>query len=170
MRKPTCHLLYENKQSQNFGNQITDLPVQKGRLILVDSNIFVEDKKRHGRILTSLADKLGRYNLKLIIPRIVIYEVSKVTSTQSEIVLRKIQKIFRNYLTIENENEIIIESKKLETKYYEVHTADSIILATAKIAGAILVTMDRKLRRSAELEGVETYSLTDFTNNWRVIA
>ena len=144
--------------------------LKTGRLILIDSCIYVEDKKCHGRILTTLAGKIGHYNLQLVVPRIVIYEVSKVTSTNSELVVKRIQKIFGTYLTIETENEIITESKKLETKYYEVHSADSIILATARIAGAILVTMDRKLRRAAELEGVETYSLKDFTNNWRVIA
>jgi len=151
------------QESQNF-------LLQKPRLIILDSCIYVEDKKRHGRILTTLAGKLGRYNLKLIVPRIVIYEVTKVTSTKSELVLKKIEKLFGNYLTIENENEIISESKRLETKYYEVHSADSIILATARIAGAILITMDRKLRRSAELEGVETYSLKEFINRWRVMA
>ena len=44
---------------------------QVHRLIILDSCVFVEDKKHHGRILTALAGKAGKYHLKLALPKVV---------------------------------------------------------------------------------------------------
>lgn len=145
-------------------------PKQSHRLILLDSCVFIEDKKLNGRILTSLSGKVGRYKLHLGIPRVVLYEVAKVTSTPTYKVLKRISHFFSEFVTMEESKEVLEEAKRLEAQFFEVHRPDSIILALARITGAILVTMDVKLRRSAILEGVETYSLNEFTNNWRVIA
>jgi len=145
-------------------------PTQSHRLILLDSCVFVEDKKCNGRILTSLSGKVGRYKLRLGIPRIVLYEVAKVTSTPKYKVLKRINHFFSEFITMEESPEVLEEAKRLEAHFFEVHRSDSIILALARTTSAILITMDRKLRRSAELEGVETYSLKEFTNRWRVMA
>jgi len=58
--------------------------------------------------------------------------------------------------------------RRIEEKYYDCHSPDSIILATAKIHGSILVTLDTKLLRSAQLEGVDAYHLSDFMKFWRI--
>ena len=141
---------------------------QEEQLIIFDSCIFIEDKKRYGRILTTLAGKIRKYKLKLVIPRIVLYEVSKVTRTQQQSVMKKIIQVFKQFKTSDKTNEIELESRKLETKYFECHRSDSVILATTKTMGATLVTLDRKLLRTAEIEGVQAYHLKDFVKNWRI--
>ena len=142
---------------------------QSYRLIILDSCVFVEDKKHHGRILTSLAGKAGKYHLKLAIPKIVLYEVSKVTSTAPQKVFERINKFFKDSTEVNVDNEVIQEANRLETQFFEVHRPDSIILALARTTGAILVTLDGKMRRSAILDGIEAYSVKEFIKNWRCI-
>ena len=149
---------------QNENRKLTE------QLVILDSCVYVEDKKCYGRILTTLAGKLRKYKLRLVIPRIVLYEVSKVTHTQQQLVIKKILKIFKQFKTLEKTSEIEQESRKLETKYFECHRSDSVILATTKAMDATLVTLDRKLLRTAEIEGVQAYHLKDFIKNWRIEA
>ena len=133
--------------------------------IILDSCIYVENKKRYGRILTKIAGKLKKYRLQLVVPRIVLYEISKVTHNQQKSVVQEILSIFKQFTTIEKTRSIDLESQLLETRFYECHKSDSIILATTKVMCATLVTLDRKLLRTAEIEGVHAYHLKDFINN-----
>lgn len=140
------------------------------RLIIFDSNIYISNKKICGRVLTTIAGKLRKYNITPIIPIIVLNEVKKVTKTEETVVRRKIKDIFKKFLLVTCDKKIESEARRLEIKFYEVHNPDSVILAMAKFSGAILVTLDGKLRRSAKLEGVEAYSLKEFVKGWSVIA
>ena len=142
--------------------------VEKERQIILDANVYINDKKTFARIITTLAGKCCRYKLKLIVPRIVIYEVGKITGKNTNEVKGKIISIFKKFKIIYYNNVILHESKCLETKYFECHYPDSIILVTAKTTSAILVTLDKKLLRTAKLEGVEAYHLKDFQKNWRI--
>ena len=142
---------------------------QTQRLILLDSNVFVEDKKHHGRILTVLAGKARKYNLRLALPKIVLYEVSKVTSTSPQKVFEKITKLFKDSTEVRITKDVFHEANRLETQFFEVHRSDSIILALARTTGAILVTLDGKMRRAAKLDGIEAYSVKEFIKNWTVI-
>ena len=151
--------------------QIQNLTIQNShRLIILDSCVFVEDKKCHGRILTAIAGKVGRYNLKLALPKIVLYEVSKVTSTSPQKVFEQITKFFKDSTEVKITKDVFYEANRLETQFFEVHRSDSIILALARTTGAILVTLDGKMRRSAKLDGIEAYSVKEFIKNWSVIA
>ena len=142
---------------------------QTQRLILLDYNVIVEDKKHNGRILTVLAGKARKYNLRLALPKIVLYEVSKVTSTSPQKVFEKITKLFKNSTEVRITKDVFHEANRLETQFFEVHRPDSIILALARTTGAILVTLDGKMRRSAKLDGIEAYSVKEFIKNWTVI-
>nr|AIE90685.1 hypothetical protein [uncultured marine thaumarchaeote AD1000_05_B01]AIE95355.1 hypothetical protein [uncultured marine thaumarchaeote AD1000_65_A02] len=137
-------------------------------LILLDSNIYIRNKPDH--MLTVLAGKMGRYNSKLILPRIVLYEVSKVTRTSQQKVLKDVFRVYNKTFLLADNNEIKAEAKRLETYFYECHYPDSIILAIAKVMDAVLVTSDFKLRRTAEIEGVQAYNVKGFLKNWSVMA
>ena len=156
----------KNNTVSNF-NFLNRFEIQT-RPIILDSNVYILDNQRNGRILTTIAGKLGKYHLKLILPRIIIYEVSKITKNDPQNVTKKIFYLIKEITSMDVTNEIKLESKKLETKYYECHNPDSIILAMAGYLNAILVTMDRKLHRTAELEGIESYTLKDFIKNWSI--
>jgi len=150
--------------------QIENLTLQRNqRLIILDSGVYVEDKKRHGRILTAIAGKAGKYNLRLALPKIVLYEVSKVTSTSPQKVFEKITKLFKDSTEIRITKDVFHEANRLETQFFEVHRSDSIILALARTTGAILVTLDGKMRRAAKLDGIEADSVKEFIKNWTVI-
>ena len=150
--------------------QIQNSTIQNShRLIILDSCVFVEGKKRHGRILTAIAGKAGKYNLQLALPKIVLYEVSKVTSTSPQKVYEQISKFFKDSTDVKITKNVFHEANRLETQFFEVHRSDSIILALARTTGAILVTLDGKMRRSAKLDGIEAYSVKEFIKNWTVI-
>ena len=141
----------------------------KELFIILDSNGHITKGHQATHLLTILAGKMGKYNAKLVLPRIVLKEVSKVTRTSQNKILKRIFKIYNKTFLLEENNKILAEAKRLETHFYECHSADSIILATAKIMCGILVTNDRKLLRTAELEGVQAYSVKEFLKHWSVM-
>jgi len=138
------------------------------RLILFDSCIYIMDKNKAGNVLTVLGKKLRKYRLQNVVPIIVLNEISKVTKSNFNENVKNIERKLGNFVISEITDDIIVEEKKLEEKYLECHWPDSIILATAKIHGSILVTLDTKLLRSAQLEGVDAYHLSDFMKFWRI--
>jgi predicted nucleic acid-binding protein len=62
--------------------------------------------------------------------------------------------------------EINSESDRLVDQYYECHYPDSIILATAKVTGSALVSLDRELIQTAKLEGVQAFLPRNFVRWW----
>ena len=136
--------------------------------ILLDSNIHNKKNNKHLRMITTLAGKMKKYKASLIMPNIVLYEVSKVSKTSKQKVMDKISRVFNKVTILEENNQIKAEAKRLETQFLECHSADSVILATAKIMDAVLVTADRKLLRTARIEGVRVYGVKDFLKNWRL--
>ena len=136
--------------------------------IIFDTCVYVKDKQKSGNVLAVLAKKLKKYRLRVVIPEAGLYEISKVTKDSKDKVSQKINKAFTEFIVINSTDEIKIEARRLEEKYYDCHSPDSIILATAKIHGSILVTLDTKLLRSAQLEGVDAYHLSDFMKFWRI--
>ena len=136
-------------------------------LILFDSNVHIKNNY-NSRILSAFSGKMKRYSASLVLPNIVLREVMKITKISENEVLGKISRVYNRVLFSENNNEISLEAKRLETHFFECHRADSIILATAKIMGAVLVTFDRKLLQTAKLEGVQAYGVKEFLKHWRV--
>jgi len=155
--------------TESAANEITiDVNKSGHTLILLDSNIHIKKNNKHLRMITTLAGKMKKYKASLIMPNIVLYEVSKVSKTSKQETIDKISSIFHKITILEENNEIRAEAKRLETQFLECHSADSVILATAKIMDAVLVTADRKLLRTARIEGVRVYGVKDFLKNWRL--
>jgi predicted nucleic acid-binding protein len=63
----------------------------------------------------------------------------------------------RQPITVDKNDEIVSESQRLSEKYYECHSPDNLILATAKITGSTLVSFDRDLLQTAKMEGVQAF-------------
>jgi len=138
------------------------------RLILFDSCVYIMDKNKAGNVLTVLGKKLRKYRLQNVVPIIVLNEISKVTKSNFNENVKNIERKLGNFVISEITEDIIIEGKKLEEKYFECHWPDSIILATAKLYGIIFVTLDLKLLRTAQLEGVDAFHCSDFMKSWRI--
>ena len=51
----------------------------KEAVIILDSCVQIKSRKHKSHLLTVLAGKMGRYGAQLVLPRIVIHEISKVT-------------------------------------------------------------------------------------------
>ena len=137
------------------------------RLIIFDSCVYIVDKNKKGNVLAVLGKKLRKYRLQNIVPLVVLNEISKITKSNFNENVKNIERKLGTFIISERTEDIINEAKRLEEKYYECHRPDSIILATTKIHGAILVTLDSKLLRTAQLEGVDAYHLSDFMKSWR---
>ena len=165
MQKLNLENVTETVQLSELRKNISNKEV----FIILDSNGHITKGHQATHLLTILAGKMGRYNAKLVLPRIVLKEVSKVTRTSQNKILKRIFKIYNKTLLLADNDKIRAEAKRLETHFYECHAADSIILATAKIMCGILVTNDRKLLRTAELEGVQAYSVKEFLKHWSVM-
>lgn len=112
--------------------------------------------------LFSLSKKMKRADLGLILTDVVIREASKVMRNPKELIIKKICKYFKDPKIIKTTPEIVNESKNLEKKFYDVHVGDSSILAVARDTSSILLTEDKKLRRSAYLLGVPAYNTPRF--------
>jgi len=165
MQKLNLENVTETVQLSELRKNISNKEV----FIILDSNGHITKGHQATHLLTILAGKMGRYNAKLVLPRIVLKEVSKVTRTSQNKILKRIFKIYNKTLLLADNDKIRAEAKRLETHFYECHSADSVILATAKIMFGILITNDRKLLRTAELEGVQAYSVKEFLKHWSVM-
>lgn len=145
--------------------QPTQLTSKRG--IIFDSCVYIMDKNKKGNILTVLGKKLRKYRLQNIVPLVVLNEISKVTKSNFNENVKNLERKLGNFVISERTEDILTEAKSLEEKYYECHRPDSIILATAKLYGIIFVTLDSKLLRTAHLEGVDAFHLSDFMKSWR---
>lgn len=124
--------------------------------IVLDSNVLIKEIQE-GRVLRSIAKRMRKHKSKLVIPEVVLGEVRKITGIDPVATMDRIYQYCRHPLTIDKTQEIDSESQKLTEKYYECHTPDSLILATAKLVGATLVSFDRNLLQTAKMEGVQAF-------------
>lgn len=124
--------------------------------IVLDSNVFIKEIQE-GRILRSIAKRMKRYKSKLVIPETVLGEVNKITGSDPIATMEHVYQYCKHPITIDKTDEIISESKRLTEKYYECHSPDNLILATAKITGSTLVSFDRDLLQTAKMEGVQAF-------------
>ena len=110
----------------------------------------------------SLAKKFRTQNLQLILSDVVLREICKVLNHSKNYILEIIRKYFKDFTILYSNPTILLETKNLENKFYELHSGDSSILATAKLTSSILISEDRKLRRTADLCGVPIYNVRTF--------
>jgi len=140
----------------------------KTQLIIFDTCVYVKDKRENGNVLAVLAKKLKRFRVKPVLPKNVLYEITKITKDSNEKIIKKLTNAFNTFPIVDTNDDIKSEARLLETKYYNCHFPDSIILATAKFYGAMFVTLDRKLLQIAQFEGVDASNLSDFMKYWRI--
>lgn len=124
--------------------------------VVLDSNVFIKEIQE-GRVLRPIAKRMKRYKSKLVIPEIVLGEISKITGADPIATMERVYQYCKQPITIDKTNEIVFESQRLAEKYYECHSPDNLILATAKVTGSTLVSFDRDLLQTAKMEGVQAF-------------
>jgi len=124
--------------------------------IVLDSNVFIKEIQE-GRVLRPIAKRMKRYKSKLVIPETVLGEISKITGADPVSTMERVYQYCKQPITIDKTNEIVSESQRLAEKYYECHSPDNLILATAKVTGSTLVSFDRDLLQTAKMEGVQAF-------------
>ncbi len=83
-------------------------------------------------------------------PETVLGEIAKITGSDPVTTMTHVYQYCKQPIMIDRTDEIITESDKLSQKYYECHTPDNFILATAKLMGSTLVSFDRDLLQTAK--------------------
>jgi predicted nucleic acid-binding protein len=136
-----------------------------GQPVVVDSNVIIKEIQE-GRSLKPIAKRIKKHKSRLVIPESVLGEVLKITGVNSAAILEKIYQYFKYPITLDKTEEINSESDRLIDQYYECHYPDSIILATAKVTGSALVSLDRELIQTAKLEGVQAFLPRNFVRWW----
>lgn len=124
--------------------------------VVLDSNVIIKEIQE-GRVLRSIAKRMKKYKSKLVIPEIVLGEVNKITGSDPIATMECVYQYCKQPITIDKTKEIDSESQRLAQKYYECHSSDSLVLATAKITGSTLVSFDRDLLQTAKMEGVQAF-------------
>ncbi len=136
-----------------------------GQPVVIDSNVIIKEIQE-GRSLKPIAKRIKKHKSKMVIPESVLGEVLKVTGVKANTILEKIYQYCKYPITMDKTEEIDKESDRLLDRYYECHHPDSLILATAKITGSALVSLDRELLQTAKLEGVQAFLPRNFVRWW----
>jgi len=136
-----------------------------GQPVVVDSNVFIKEIQE-GRALAPITKRIRKHKSRLIVPESILGEVSKITGKKEDVIMDKIYEFCKYALTVDKSKEIESESEHLLKKYYECHHPDNLILATAKLTGSALVSLDRELLQTAKLEGVQAFLPRNFIRWW----
>lgn len=130
--------------------------MESAQTIVLDANVIIKEIQE-GRILKPIAKRMKKYKSKLVLPEIVLGEVSKITGSDPITTMERVYQYCKQPIMIDKTDEILSESQKINDKYYECHRSDSLILATAKLTGSTLVSFDRDLLQTAKMEGVQAF-------------
>ena len=130
--------------------------MESAQTIVLDANVIIKEIQE-GRILRPIAKRMKKYKSKLVLPEIVLGEVSKITGTDPISTMERVYQYCKQPIMMDKTEEILSESQRINEKYYECHRSDSLILATAKLTGSTLVSFDRDLLQTAKMEGVQAF-------------
>lgn len=116
---------------------------------------FLSDPKKLGKNASKIFDKAEEGRCVIVIPTIVLAEIMYISEKKKANIkfmdiLRKLQNSL-NYVVYNLDLEVLIKSKDL-IKINELH--DRIIIATAQIIGAKILTRDENITTSAYAEVV----------------
>lgn len=136
-----------------------------GQPVVVDSNIIIKEFEE-GRALKPIAKRIKKHKSKMVIPESVLGEVQKKMGAEPEKVMDKVCEFHKHPVTFDKTDEIKTEAAKISEKYNECQYPDDLILATAKITGSALVSLDRNLLQTAKLEGVQAFLPRNFIRWW----
>ncbi|MBM3903875.1 MAG: PIN domain-containing protein [Thaumarchaeota archaeon] len=130
--------------------------MESAQTIVLDANVIIKEIQE-GRILRPIAKRMKKYKSKLVLPEIILGEVSKITGSDPISTMERVYQHCKQPIMIDKTDEILTESQRINEKYYECHRSDSLILATAKLTGSTLVSFDRDLLQTAKMEGVQAF-------------
>jgi predicted nucleic acid-binding protein len=130
--------------------------MESAQTVVLDANVIIKEIQE-GRILRPIAKRMKKYKSKLVLPEIVLGEVSKITGSDPISTMERVYQHCKQPIMVDKTNEILTESQRINEKYYECHRSDSLILATAKLTGSTLVSFDRDLLQTAKMEGVQAF-------------
>lgn len=130
--------------------------MESAQTVVLDANVIIKEIQE-GRILKPIAKRMKRYKSKLVLPEIILGEVSKITGSDPISTMERVYQHCKQPIMVDKTNEILTESQRINEKYYECHRSDSLILATAKLTGSTLVSFDRDLLQTAKMEGVQAF-------------
>ena len=136
-----------------------------GQPVVVDSNVLIKEFQE-GRSLKPIAKRIKKHKSRMVIPESVLGEVQKITGNDPNQIMTKVFEYHKHPVTVDKTDEIKTEADKISEKYYECHYPDNLILATAKITGSALVSLDRELLQTAKLEGVQAFLPRNFIRWW----
>ncbi len=130
--------------------------MESAQTVVLDANVIIKEIQE-GRILKPIAKRMKKYKSKLVLPEIILGEVSKITGSDPISTMERVYQHCKQPIMVDKTNEILTESQRINEKYYECHRSDSLILATAKLTGSTLVSFDRDLLQTAKMEGVQAF-------------
>lgn len=136
-----------------------------GQPVVVDSNVLIKEFQE-GRSLKPIAKRIKKHKSRMVIPESVLGEVQKITGNDPNMIMTRVFEYHKHPVTVDKTDEIKTEAEKISEKYYECHYPDNLILATAKITGSALVSLDRELLQTAKLEGVQAFLPRNFIRWW----
>ena len=130
--------------------------------ILPDSNIWIDYFRGNTRS-SKLFEIVIKHHFTVIVPEIVLFEVSKKIKHGQEKILSWIIKKSPTEVRFLRDSKLICnQAEKLKTQFSFCHEPDNRILATAQANDAVLVTRDRKLLNTAGFVGVMACTPTNF--------
>jgi len=135
-----------------------------GQPVVVDSNIIIKEFQE-GRSLKSIAKRIKKHKSRMVIPESVLGEIKEVTGQDTVSVMEKVYEYHKHPLTMDKTNEIKIEAEKISEKH-ECEHPDNLILATAKVTGSALVSLDKGLLETAKSEGIQAFLPRNFIRWW----
>lgn len=136
-----------------------------GQPVVIDSNIILKEFEE-GRSLKPIAKRIKKHKSRMVIPESVLGEINKITGTTPIQVLDKVYEYHRHPITMDQTDEIKTESEKILGKYTECTYPDNLILATAKVTGSALVSLDKGLLDTAKQEGIQAFLPRNFIRWW----
>ena len=136
-----------------------------GQPVVVDSNVIIKEFEE-GRSLRPIAKRIKKHKSRMIIPEAVLGEVNNVTGQDSITVMEKVYEYHKHPITMDQTEEIKNEAEKIIGKHNECNHPDELILATAKVTGSALVSLDRELLQTAKQEGVQAFLPRNFIRWW----
>ncbi len=105
-----------------------------------------------------------RKDLSLLVPDLVISELSKIARLSAEAAEKAISSLSQGnkIVRLEDDHKTLADAIVLSVRYVHCHYPDSIYLIQESNTGAVLVTYDRKLRDVARMEGIIACSPYNF--------
>jgi predicted nucleic acid-binding protein len=132
--------------------------------LLIDTCTIINAQKKKSEALAFRSKIAKRKDIRIIVPNILVKEVSKITRTSRDEALSLIESFSEiGQIDYVDEGTLAKEAETLPAKYPTYcHYPDNYYLIYCRDHGAVLVTYDSNLRLVAKMEGIMTCSPENF--------